>query len=620
MATKSIVSATGVNGSGKTTVTYSDGTTETLTGVRSERNRNPGNLEYNSYTKGLGAVGGDGRFAVFSSVVDGYKAMESLMFDSPKYRDLTVAQAITRYAPPFENDTKRYAAIAAAAAGVPVDTKVSDMTPAQRAGMIAGMAHHEGGKKADIQAYMDSVVAAPGMQAPIDPTQMAQFSAPSIGTPTPADRAAQFSPVQTASLDPTAGFFAAAAQTPETTAKGVMTSGILSPAVDFSPTNTNLSGLLSPSTNFTAPAQLGGVDPHQVTTTNPAGIDQTARSTGQIGTPTQAQRNTQVASADPGFLDNIDIPGSLIGPMPEPATAINTGILSTPQSNTNTREAMGFFSSMGTPQAPAAPETAEPSGAWRGVDMSNLSEPAIGPSSAAPSLAEQYASYQPSKGYQAPAATSAAAPEAPQRSWGPTAGPSQEVDTFSSINDTPVGLLSAYSQMAGSMPADVTNLSGMSVAPDPHTPDPIGAPTNITPEIKGLGPATKATPAKSRSAVSAKGIAKGAIRGAAIAGLPGAVIGGLLSTPAAQRSMESVGGILSQALGGFFSREPDYAGIQAGKYGSGGNRGAGTYGVNGTAAGMGGFEQFGGGFVGPGSGGWADAGQGFGQGSAADWM
>jgi len=99
---KRIVSATGVNGSGKTTVTYEDGSTAVLTGPRPIRNNNPGNLEYGEFARSQGAVGSDGRYAVFPTKAIGWQAKINLL-KTNTYQSLTIKDAFNRYAPPSEN-------------------------------------------------------------------------------------------------------------------------------------------------------------------------------------------------------------------------------------------------------------------------------------------------------------------------------------------------------------------------------------------------------------------------------------------------------------------------------------------------------------------------------------
>jgi hypothetical protein len=76
----------------------SDGTS------RGERNNNPGNLEYGAYTKGKGATGTDGRFAVFPTMEAGVKAQEELLVNNyiNKGRN-TVTKVLEKYAPRSDN-------------------------------------------------------------------------------------------------------------------------------------------------------------------------------------------------------------------------------------------------------------------------------------------------------------------------------------------------------------------------------------------------------------------------------------------------------------------------------------------------------------------------------------
>ena len=101
---KKIVSASGVNGSGQTTVKYEDGSTEVRTGPRPIRNNNPGNLEAEGgfSEKQPGYVGSDGRYAVFATKQDGWNAKINLL-KTDTYQNLSLIDAFNRYAPPSEN-------------------------------------------------------------------------------------------------------------------------------------------------------------------------------------------------------------------------------------------------------------------------------------------------------------------------------------------------------------------------------------------------------------------------------------------------------------------------------------------------------------------------------------
>lgn len=79
-------------------------------GSRSYRNNNPGNIEYGDFAKAHGATGSDGRFAIFPDYQSGRNAQEKLLFESPGYKDLTLGQAINRWAPGSENNVPAYLA------------------------------------------------------------------------------------------------------------------------------------------------------------------------------------------------------------------------------------------------------------------------------------------------------------------------------------------------------------------------------------------------------------------------------------------------------------------------------------------------------------------------------
>ena len=79
-------------------------------GSRSFRNNNPGNIEYGAFAKAHGAIGSDGRFAKFPSYQAGRGAQENLLFESGGYKNLTLGQAINRWAPGSENNVPAYVA------------------------------------------------------------------------------------------------------------------------------------------------------------------------------------------------------------------------------------------------------------------------------------------------------------------------------------------------------------------------------------------------------------------------------------------------------------------------------------------------------------------------------
>lgn len=99
-------------------------------GTRAWRNNNPGCLRYSDFTIQQGAIGEAGGFAVFPDEETGMRAIGALL-KSDKYNKLTISQAISKYAPPHENDTDHYNASLKRMTGLPVNTKLSALNDEQ---------------------------------------------------------------------------------------------------------------------------------------------------------------------------------------------------------------------------------------------------------------------------------------------------------------------------------------------------------------------------------------------------------------------------------------------------------------------------------------------------------
>lgn len=122
-----------------------DGTLETRTGgSRAWRNNNPGNLEYGALAKKHGAIGHDGRFAIFPSKEAGDNARRDLIFRGKNYKNLNLFQAIKRYAPASENNTNFYYQAVKSAVGS--NKQMKDYTPQEQQKIIDAMNRVEGNK------------------------------------------------------------------------------------------------------------------------------------------------------------------------------------------------------------------------------------------------------------------------------------------------------------------------------------------------------------------------------------------------------------------------------------------------------------------------------------------
>lgn len=145
-------------GAGWTEVNLADGRVERRQGVRSWRNNNPGNIEYGTFAQANGAVGTDGRFAVFPTYEAGRAAKAALIFEGGNYKNLTLSAAIARYAPASENNTAWYAkTVLASVSGS--DKRMSDFAPAERVAILDAMERVEGFKVGAVQQLGTGVFA-----------------------------------------------------------------------------------------------------------------------------------------------------------------------------------------------------------------------------------------------------------------------------------------------------------------------------------------------------------------------------------------------------------------------------------------------------------------------------
>lgn len=165
----------GGSGNVRTYTTQGGGSFRKVGGSRSWRNNNPGNMEYGSFAKAHGAIGTDGRFAIFPTEEAGRRAKEALIFESnggkrlPNnpldygagigYRDKTLTQMIAAYAPASENNTRAYQQRVLAAVGGR-NKRMRDYTPAERKAIMQAMLVVEGWKEGRTEGAAGAAVAA----------------------------------------------------------------------------------------------------------------------------------------------------------------------------------------------------------------------------------------------------------------------------------------------------------------------------------------------------------------------------------------------------------------------------------------------------------------------------
>lgn len=91
---------------------------------RPQRDHNPGNIRTSDFATAHGAVGNDDGYAIFPDDDTGKKALYALL-KTPGYANLTVDQAVAKWAPPKENNTGAYQASVRKMTGLSGDTRVS---------------------------------------------------------------------------------------------------------------------------------------------------------------------------------------------------------------------------------------------------------------------------------------------------------------------------------------------------------------------------------------------------------------------------------------------------------------------------------------------------------------
>ena len=123
---------------------------------RNLRNNNPGNIRFKKggFAEKFGATGADDAgFAIFPTMEAGEKAQKYLLFESESkdksqsYKNLTVDQAVAKYAPSSENNTGAYQNLVKKELGSSYDPnkKLSEYSSADQQKIVTAMQKMEGG-------------------------------------------------------------------------------------------------------------------------------------------------------------------------------------------------------------------------------------------------------------------------------------------------------------------------------------------------------------------------------------------------------------------------------------------------------------------------------------------
>ena len=100
-------------------------------------------MEYGPFTRAHGAIGTDGRFAIFPDAATGWLAMWDRLQTDP-YPGMTLNDAIAAWAPSNENDTAVYQAHVAAWTGLDMTRLVGSLSDLELAEFAAAIMRQEG--------------------------------------------------------------------------------------------------------------------------------------------------------------------------------------------------------------------------------------------------------------------------------------------------------------------------------------------------------------------------------------------------------------------------------------------------------------------------------------------
>lgn len=112
-------------------------------GTRAWRNNNPGNIRMSDFSRRAGAIGEAGGFAVFPDEATGQRAVKQLLRGN-SYQNLTIANAVSRYAPPSENNTVAYQRSLERLTGLSINRRISDLSDAELDKVVGAIRQIEG--------------------------------------------------------------------------------------------------------------------------------------------------------------------------------------------------------------------------------------------------------------------------------------------------------------------------------------------------------------------------------------------------------------------------------------------------------------------------------------------
>ncbi|MBO9502511.1 hypothetical protein [Brevundimonas sp. A19_0] len=122
--------------------------------ARGIRNNNPGNIEARSDIRWQGQAGSDGRFARFETPEHGLRALARDLYTKRDRGLDTVAEIISVWAPPNENNTAAYIAAVSRAIGVDPNEVLDFDDPRVMTGLMGAIIRHENGEQPYAQSLL----------------------------------------------------------------------------------------------------------------------------------------------------------------------------------------------------------------------------------------------------------------------------------------------------------------------------------------------------------------------------------------------------------------------------------------------------------------------------------
>lgn len=114
------------------------------------RNNNPGDMEWHGgFAANHGAIGSDGRFAIFPDYDTGRAALDASL-RTPSRQEMSIEGLIGALAPPTENDTAKYVKFVAKQTGLDPSTTLDSLTDDQLCDLANAIERKEGKGEGDI--------------------------------------------------------------------------------------------------------------------------------------------------------------------------------------------------------------------------------------------------------------------------------------------------------------------------------------------------------------------------------------------------------------------------------------------------------------------------------------